>query len=70
MTRINGKPIKFNMEFAEDIPNELIGDKIHIKSIVNNLLTNAFKYTEEGFVNLRVYCINKNEICNLIRINQ
>ena len=66
MTRINGKPIKFNMEFAEDIPNELIGDKIHIKSIVNNLLTNAFKYTEEGYVNLRVYCINKNEICNLI----
>ena len=29
-TRIGDKPIEFNMDIAEDIPYELIGDKVHI----------------------------------------
>lgn len=47
-TRIGDKPIEFTYNIAEDIPGELIGDKVHIKAIVNNLLTNAIKYTEKG----------------------
>ncbi len=65
-TRIDGKPIKFNVDIAEDIPYELIGDKVHIKEIINNLLTNAFKYTDEGSVNLTVKCINKDNKCQLL----
>ena len=65
-TRIGEKPIKFNLNIAEDIPYELIGDKAHIKQIINNLLSNAIKYTERGFVNLTAKCINQNGICNLI----
>ena len=65
-TRIGEKPIQFKLDIAEDIPYELIGDKTHIKQIVNNLLSNAIKYTEEGFINLTVKCINQNGICNLI----
>ena len=65
-TRIGDKPITFTMNLAEDIPDILIGDKLHIKTVVNNLLTNAIKYTDKGMVSLTVKCINKSDICNLI----
>lgn len=64
--KINEKPIDFKVEFAPDIPYELIGDKTHIKQILNNLLSNAIKYTEKGLIELSVKCINKDDICNLI----
>ena len=64
-TRIGEKPIELKLELAEDIPYELIGDKIHVKEVINNLLSNAIKYTEEGTVYLRVKCINKDNKCNL-----
>ena len=65
-TRIGDKPIDFKMNFAEDIPYELIGDKTHIKEIVNNLLTNAIKYTEKGQINLNAKCINREQSSLLI----
>ena len=65
-TRIGDKPIDFKVNIAEDIPYELYGDKIHVKGIVNNLLTNAIKYTEKGSINLTVKCINQGDMCNLI----
>ena len=65
-TRIGEKNIDFNVHFAEDLPYELLGDKIHVKEIVNNLLTNAFKYTDKGKVNLDVKCINKDKVSLLI----
>ncbi len=66
MTRIGEKPITFNTEYAKDIPYELVGDKIRIKQIINNLLSNSFKYTEKGEVNFTVKCINQGDICTLI----
>ncbi len=65
-TRIGEKNIKFHLNIAEDVPDELIGDKVNVKGIVNNLLTNAIKYTEEGTINLTVKCINQKGICNLM----
>lgn len=60
-TRIGEKPIEFKLDIAEDVPYELIGDKIHVKEIVNNILTNAIKYTEKGYVHLTVKCLNDYE---------
>ncbi len=65
-TRIGEKNINFKVTLAPDIPYELIGDKTHIKEVVNNLLTNAIKYTEQGEIELNVKCINKDKISNLI----
>ena len=65
-TRIGDKPINFTMNIAEDIPYTLIGDKVHVKGVINNLLTNAFKYTNSGYVDFTVKCINQNNICNLL----
>ncbi len=66
ITRIGNKPIDFKMSFAPDIPFELLGDKSHIKEIINNLLTNAIKYTEKGTITLNTKCINQNNKCILI----
>lgn len=57
-TRIGEKNISFKLNIADDIPYELIGDKIHIKEIINNILTNAIKYTDQGEINLNVRCVN------------
>ena len=67
-TRIGEKNIKFNLNIADDLPYELIGDKVHVKEIVNNILTNAIKYTEQGEINLSVRCVNdyNKRLSNLI----
>ena len=59
------KEINFNLNVAEDVPEELIGDRAYIKQIINNLLSNAFKYTDEGYVSLTVKCINNMKTCRL-----
>ena len=56
--RIGEKNIIFNLNIADDLPYELIGDKVHVKQIVNNLLTNSIKYTEEGRIDLTIKCVN------------
>ena len=67
-TRIGEKDIKFNLNISDDLPYELIGDKVHVKEIVNNILTNAIKYTEQGEINLNVKCVNdyNKRLSNLI----
>ena len=57
-TRIGEKNVIFNLDIADDIPNELFGDKGKVKEIVNNLLTNSIKYTDKGEVNLSIKCVN------------
>lgn len=64
--RIGDKPIELKVNIAPDIPYELIGDRGHVKEIVNNLLSNAIKYTDKGFIELTAKCVNQNNICNLI----
>ncbi len=66
ITRIGNKPIDFKAKYAEDLPYELIGDKVHVKEIINNILTNAIKYTDKGHINLNVKCVNKGDKCLLI----
>lgn len=65
-TRIGEKLIEFKTNIAEDIPEYLYGDRVHIKQIINNLLSNALKYTNEGVVEFTTKCINENDSCLLI----
>ena len=50
--RTEGKPIIFQLDINEDLPYNLYGDDLRVKQIINNLLSNAFKYTQEGTINL------------------
>ena len=54
MVHIKSKPIDFLVSVDETIPRFLLGDDIRIKQVLGNLLSNAFKYTKEGSVELRV----------------
>ena len=51
---IGDKPIEFVLDIDEALPRQLFGDDLRIKQILNNLLSNAFKYTQEGTVELGV----------------
>jgi signal transduction histidine kinase/CheY-like chemotaxis protein len=54
--RIGSKPIVFKLDLDENLPARLLGDELRIKQIFNNLLSNAFKYTKEGTVVLKIRC--------------
>jgi signal transduction histidine kinase/CheY-like chemotaxis protein len=56
VVRIGSKPIVFKLDIDETLPARLFGDELRIKQILNNLLSNAFKYSKEGTVTLRVRC--------------
>ncbi|MDR2595929.1 MAG: response regulator [Treponema sp.] len=52
--RFDSKPIVFDLHLDENIPLTLFGDELRIKQILNNLLSNAFKYTDAGNVSLSI----------------
>ena len=52
--RIGSKPVIFEIDLDENIPAVLSGDELRVKQILNNVLTNAFKYTNIGMVKLQV----------------
>jgi PAS domain S-box-containing protein len=55
MIKHEDKPIDFVLNVDENVPSELFGDGLRIKQILNNLLSNAFKYTKEGEVELSIH---------------
>ncbi|MFC5625297.1 hybrid sensor histidine kinase/response regulator [Algoriphagus winogradskyi] len=54
---------KVDFEWALDLPKDkwLIGDQLRLKQILNNLLSNAFKFTSEGSICVNVGWV-KNEL--------
>jgi len=63
------KPVEFLLKIDENIPSKFIGDEIRIKQILNNLLSNAFKYTSSGEVELSISADNTvfgDDMCMLV----
>ena len=52
LMHIGSKRIDFRLEVDEQLPAYVVGDELRIKQILNNLLSNAFKYTSSGCVTL------------------
>jgi len=55
LMRLGSKPIEFVLKISEDMPLDLFGDELRIKQVLNNLLSNSFKYTKKGKVTLEIY---------------
>lgn len=60
------KGLEFRTSIDEGMPEELYGDSIRLKQIINGIVSNAIKYTEKGFVELDVNSIVSFDICRLI----
>ncbi|MDR1802647.1 MAG: transporter substrate-binding domain-containing protein [Treponema sp.] len=54
LLRYESKPLEFKLDLDANTPLELYGDELRIKQILNNLLSNAFKYTDKGWLKLTV----------------
>ena len=51
--RANEKGLASSLDIAEGCPQQLSGDPVRIRQILNNLIDNALKFTESGSVNIR-----------------
>ena len=51
------KGLRLNLQVDPRVPFELIGDPLHLQQILLNLLGNAVKFTDEGWVALRVEAV-------------
>jgi signal transduction histidine kinase/ActR/RegA family two-component response regulator len=51
-TYIGDRPIKFERHIGGAMPLKLFGDELRIELVCNSLLSNAFKYTVEGKIDL------------------
>ncbi len=61
--RAKEKDLDFYAEIDEKLPVRLIGDDVRLSQVIMNILTNAVKYTKEGFVRLtvRLNAMDENE---------
>ena len=63
MLRIGSKKITFKIAVEENLPRALYGDELRVKQILNNLLSNAFKYTDAGVVTFDVRGERRHDGC-------
>ena len=64
--RCDDKNIVFRSNINSDMPEFLYGDGINLKKVIDILLDNSVKYTNDGYVELDVNTIIKNDIVRLI----
>lgn len=48
------KNLKFFVEYADDLPNVVVGDEHRVEKVLLNLIGNAIKYTEVGYIKVFV----------------
>ena len=60
------KGLTFRNDIASDLPEYLYGDNLGLKNVLTSILDNSIKYTKEGYIELNVNTIIKNNIVRLI----
>lgn len=64
--RLGDKPLDFRVSIDPTLPSYLYGDYVRLKQVILNLLTNAVKYTKEGYIEFKVSTVKKDGICRII----
>ena len=52
------KGIDFNVIIENEIPDFIVGDELKLTQVLKNLVSNSLKFTEEGYVELRIKSLN------------
>ena len=58
--------IEFRYSISKSIPKVIYGDSVKVKQVLTTIMENAIKHTKEGFVDLQIDGIVKNNVCRLI----
>jgi len=53
-TKLEEKGVMFEIHVKETLPKVLHGDETHVRQVFTNILTNAVKYTQRGYVAMNV----------------
>lgn len=61
------KNVDFQINKKGIIPNTVIGDSIRLSQIINNLLSNALKYTNQGKIGINISQVSSNKNKSIIR---
>lgn len=53
--KLNDKPIEFLVDLDPELPRYLVGDMIRVKQVLINIIGNAAKFTQMGYIKLGIY---------------
>jgi len=64
--RIGNKPVEFVLKISETLPRKMFGDELRIKQILNNILSNAIKYTDQGSITFEIGSVIENDVFKIV----
>jgi len=65
--RAEASHLGFEFTLDESLPQVIVGDEERITQIINNLLENALKFTEEGTISLTLKRVNDQHLAIIVR---
>ena len=55
------KDVEINVLCYSDVPERIVGDSVKLKQVLNNLVSNAIKFTDVGEINVIAKLLEKND---------
>jgi osomolarity two-component system, sensor histidine kinase TcsA len=59
--------VHFELSSASDIPKSVQGDSLRYRQVLQNLVSNAVKFTDKGFIRVQVHLLSEDEHMYTIR---